>query len=256
MMHERVKPRFLAYIDHRIRKLTGRNKNNAGSIANLQRIRTIVKLDERIGLLPDYLQKQLDEFQEEEAVRDLGYAPQSKQAKEEAARDLGYAPQSKQAKEESLRRLGYSPIKRHPQKEEYARIKAEDGGKAAYQYYLRTKWWKERRANILERDHFMCRKCQSKDNLQVHHNTYFRGVYHQSVLFDEKDHELETLCSNCHASEHGFIEGEPDTKPSLTKLEIKTIFPRPYTCPHGIQTMVNSMDEFDNIIGNCKCIET
>lgn len=66
-----------------------------------------------------------------------------------------------------------------------------------YKNYLTTQHWVNVRANILKRDNYSCRMCNSQktsDNpLQVHHSSY---KYLGSEL--KNDHCIITLCKNCH----------------------------------------------------------
>lgn len=59
-----------------------------------------------------------------------------------------------------------------------------------YTEYLDSNEWKEKRAKILNRDKNTCQACGAAANV-VHHLTYKR-------LFHEFDHDLVSLCSNCH----------------------------------------------------------
>lgn len=59
--------------------------------------------------------------------------------------------------------------------------------KEKYYRYLNTKTWKDKRMLVLRRDKFACQKCESKENLQIHHLTYDR-------VFNEKLNDLITLC--------------------------------------------------------------
>ena len=64
-----------------------------------------------------------------------------------------------------------------------------------YQEYLQTKHWRNKRYEALKRANHKCQLCGSKENLQVHHNTYDnRG--------NEKDEDLIVLCEICHAKFH------------------------------------------------------
>jgi len=68
-----------------------------------------------------------------------------------------------------------------------------------YQEYMRSEEWKQKRQIILERDQRWCQLCGDEDNLRVHHLTYNR-------VGDEALFDLVTLCSHCHANEHGKEE--------------------------------------------------
>ena len=59
-----------------------------------------------------------------------------------------------------------------------------------YSEYLDSDEWKEKRAKILNRDKNTCQACGAAANV-VHHLTYKR-------LFHEFDHDLVSLCSDCH----------------------------------------------------------
>jgi hypothetical protein len=61
---------------------------------------------------------------------------------------------------------------------------------AEYTHYLNSEAWKARRAQILARDGYMCRRCHGIAR-EVHHLTYER-------LGRERDDDLESLCSACH----------------------------------------------------------
>lgn len=57
--------------------------------------------------------------------------------------------------------------------------------------------WQKRRLEIMQRDDWKCRGCGSGDKmLQVHHRRYARK------LWDAPDHDLVTLCVECHAEQH------------------------------------------------------
>ena len=62
------------------------------------------------------------------------------------------------------------------------------GGKVTY----RGKGWKGIRTQVIRRDSNKCRRCDSVDNLQVHHITPYRDT--QDNSFDN----LVTLCISCH----------------------------------------------------------
>lgn len=66
---------------------------------------------------------------------------------------------------------------------------------AAYQKYLLTPQWAERRARALKRAKGKCSLCSSKKRLECHHRTYER-------IGMERDEDLSVLCANCHGSHH------------------------------------------------------
>ena len=61
-----------------------------------------------------------------------------------------------------------------------------------YNRFLHTRWWKELRTIVLERDDYACVKCKSRMNLHVDHMVYpGEGC--------ETPEHLQTLCYACHA---------------------------------------------------------
>jgi hypothetical protein len=71
-----------------------------------------------------------------------------------------------------------------------------DAHRAAYQAYLRTPQWAERRARALKKAKNKCSMCSSKKNLECHHRTYER-------IGQERDEDLLIICSVCHGAHHG-----------------------------------------------------
>jgi len=67
--------------------------------------------------------------------------------------------------------------------------------KSAYQWYLISPSWHERREWILKRATYICEKCQKRPATQVHHLTYAR-------VFNELPSDLVALCRQCHAEIH------------------------------------------------------
>jgi hypothetical protein len=66
---------------------------------------------------------------------------------------------------------------------------------AAYEWYLASPSWQERREWILKRANYICEKCKKRPATQVHHLTYDR-------IFNELPTDLVTLCKQCHAEIH------------------------------------------------------
>lgn len=85
-----------------------------------------------------------------------------------------------------------------------------------YKEQLKTKKWKTLRKKIIKRDKNKCTKCNSKEDLQVHH-TYYR---HEHLAWEYKWICLITLCSVCHEKEHkeNIIPIKPKTKHTKKKL--------------------------------------
>lgn len=65
----------------------------------------------------------------------------------------------------------------------------------AYQAYLGSSVWKQKRKACLHRDRHRCRNCGTTENLQIHHIKY-------SKWGTEKLKDLITLCSKCHFTFH------------------------------------------------------
>lgn len=67
--------------------------------------------------------------------------------------------------------------------------------KIEYSKYLKSKEWRDKREDVLDRDGHRCIFCFSDSNLHVHHLTY-------ANFKNEKLSDLVTLCSACHKGEH------------------------------------------------------
>lgn len=65
----------------------------------------------------------------------------------------------------------------------------------SYAEYLRSDWWKERRALAIQQAGGRCQVCNSPDSLNVHHRSYDRLGY-------EPLSDLTVLCRPCHALFH------------------------------------------------------
>lgn len=64
-----------------------------------------------------------------------------------------------------------------------------------YHEYLKTPEWAEKREQVLERDGYRCRVCNTRENPQVHHRTYARRG-------NEDLNDLTTLCKYHHEVFH------------------------------------------------------
>lgn len=64
-----------------------------------------------------------------------------------------------------------------------------------YEKYLHTSWWSSRRNRALREAGYRCEVCQSKRDLQVHHETYER-------LGCELPDDLRVVCRGCHVGHH------------------------------------------------------
>lgn len=65
----------------------------------------------------------------------------------------------------------------------------------AYNRYLQSPQWKERRQRVLERDNYLCQGCLTRRATQVHHLTYERVG--NEMMFD-----LISICTPCHDALH------------------------------------------------------
>lgn len=68
----------------------------------------------------------------------------------------------------------------------------------SYSDYLKSKEWKNKRKRLFKQRNNKCENCGSINKLHLHHLTY-------KNIFNEKDNELQVLCSYCHAKIHGKI---------------------------------------------------
>ena len=68
-----------------------------------------------------------------------------------------------------------------------------------YQGELNHPLWIKKRDEILQRDHWTCTSCGSKDNLHVHHTYYLQRKSHP---WDYPNKSLLTLCDTCHHDYH------------------------------------------------------
>jgi hypothetical protein len=71
-----------------------------------------------------------------------------------------------------------------------------------YAEKLRDPRWQKKRLEIMSRDAFKCRACESDSKiLNVHHRVYHKG----KNPWEYEDEMLETLCEDCHAKIEGSI---------------------------------------------------
>lgn len=75
--------------------------------------------------------------------------------------------------------------------------------KTLYEEKLSDPKWKERRKQILKRDHYQCQWCGNKDNLQIHHKYYSKYPDEKKCEpWDYPDEAFITLCDECHKKVH------------------------------------------------------
>lgn len=63
--------------------------------------------------------------------------------------------------------------------------------------------WIKKRKEVLKRDNFTCRGCESKTDLQCHHSYYING----RKLWEYPLQSFITLCRDCHEKFHEKIKG-------------------------------------------------
>ena len=79
----------------------------------------------------------------------------------------------------------------------YDRDGIELSWKEAYNIYLNSESWKDKRNKVLEKCDHKCQLCSKAEKLNVHHNNYKRiGV--------EKPTDLIALCNKCHKKFHNI----------------------------------------------------
>jgi hypothetical protein len=77
----------------------------------------------------------------------------------------------------------------------------------AYQWYLGSEFWAEKRRCALERANYICQRCFKNPATEVHHLTYVR-------VFNELATDLLPVCSACHRSIH-HLHAANDNQPAL-----------------------------------------
>lgn len=83
-----------------------------------------------------------------------------------------------------------------------------------YSDQLRDSRWRTKRLEILERDDYTCRGCQTTKNLQVHHTIYFKG----KMAWEYENHLLIALCDSCHQN---IEEDITEIKHALAILQLQ-----------------------------------
>ncbi len=68
--------------------------------------------------------------------------------------------------------------------------------------------YRELRKQVLRRDGWRCQLCGSMTNLEVHHKQF------RSHSGEDSEHNLITLCLDCHASAHGLLIGKVCKRPN------------------------------------------
>ena len=91
--------------------------------------------------------------------------------------------------------------------------------KKSYSELLKDPRWQKKRLEIMQRDKFECRACESSDTtLHVHHMVYHKGL----MPWEYDNHDLMTLCEKCHEAMTYVYDGGYgwDTIYSVTELHM------------------------------------
>lgn len=67
--------------------------------------------------------------------------------------------------------------------------------KINYKKYIKSKKWKQKRQDLIDKIGYECEQCGHNHKLHVHHKTYER-------LGNELLDDLQLLCWRCHMSKH------------------------------------------------------
>lgn len=73
----------------------------------------------------------------------------------------------------------------------------------SYKDLLQREEWLNFREKILYRDHYECKYCNCRHDLQIHHKYYNQYPNHKKVLpWDYPENACITLCNHCHRKVH------------------------------------------------------
>ena len=70
-----------------------------------------------------------------------------------------------------------------------------------YHNYLKSEKWQNIRQEVLQRDNYHCRLCNSTNFLQIHHISGKHRFKEETALYS-----LMTLCDSCHEKIHRYYE--------------------------------------------------
>jgi len=71
--------------------------------------------------------------------------------------------------------------------------------------------WQKKRLERMEQAGWRCESCESEEKtLHVHHKSYKKGA----SPWEYENDELECLCEDCHAEQHGIQEHSENTPPN------------------------------------------
>jgi hypothetical protein len=76
----------------------------------------------------------------------------------------------------------------------------------AYEWYLGTQFWQQKRLACLEAANHICERCHKAPATEVHHLTYVR-------VFNELASDLMAVCSPCHREIHCHKPAANDNLP-------------------------------------------
>jgi 5-methylcytosine-specific restriction endonuclease McrA len=87
-------------------------------------------------------------------------------------------------------------------KKHYQDLIKQLGRKKAYEIYIASSNWKQKREKRLKIDKYECVACGVKENLHVHHK-YPSGYF--NIPNEDVNDDLKTFCENCHMAIHNSI---------------------------------------------------
>jgi len=85
-----------------------------------------------------------------------------------------------------------------------------------YALYLQSKYWKECRRRVLQRDGFKCVKCKAVSNLHIDHVRY-------GDMGFENLKDLQTLCVHCHAEKTKLVDLKATTTVKVKKMKTNKV---------------------------------
>lgn len=89
-----------------------------------------------------------------------------------------------------------------------------------YEQYLKSPTWQLVRILAARKPKFqICCACGSKENLQLHHNSYSR--IHKIGRIEFQLHHLFAVCGDCHIGIHGIAKEKRIGLKKATKMFIK-----------------------------------
>jgi hypothetical protein len=87
--------------------------------------------------------------------------------------------------------------------------------KDAYEAYINSDVWSDKRRERLKLDSYRCQKCGTAENLHVHHRTY-KNFMHESM------EDLVTVCISCHDLIHrAYKKSKHESLSEITEKILK-----------------------------------